>query len=209
MSAAVSHYASMTALLAAEDGDNYTIEVRPADAKVAILAPHGGQIEPGTNQIAGAIAEAGYRLYCFNGHRRGGENYDYLHVTSHQYDEPRCRELIAPCDIVVAIHGCADVDRSGATIYLGGRDDPLREAIGETLRQAEFKVAAFPNTPDKFKGQHLNNICNLGRRRAGVQLELPRSLRRSLVPAGGTRGARFQPFVEAIRRAIHRNATQD
>lgn len=39
-------------------------------ARVAIIAPHGGEIEPSTSEIAVAIAGDRYRLYCFEGLKR-------------------------------------------------------------------------------------------------------------------------------------------
>jgi phage replication-related protein YjqB (UPF0714/DUF867 family) len=45
----------MTALLKAESPDSYTFEIREPASDVAIIAPHGGKIEWGTNQIASAI----------------------------------------------------------------------------------------------------------------------------------------------------------
>jgi phage replication-related protein YjqB (UPF0714/DUF867 family) len=194
----MSKYALMTELLAREPAANYTIRVKTTESKVAILAPHAGKIEPGTGELATAIADAsGYRLHCFEGHRRS-ENYSYLHVTSHRYDEPQGRQLVAPCGIVVAIHGCAD-RAEGEEIYLGGRDVGLREAIGRELRGAGFGVPPFAATPEEFKAQHRNNICNVGQSRAGAQLELSLSLRRSI---DNERGERFSRLVNAIVRVI-------
>src|SRR5688572_4392375 len=112
----------MTALLANEDSASYDFQMRDPDSPVAILAPHGGLIEWGTDQIAEAIAGDDYNLFCFNGHRLGGENLYYLHVRSHQYDEPRCRKLIGPCSVVIAIHGCKNPARGEPLVYLGGRN---------------------------------------------------------------------------------------
>ncbi|WP_415927095.1 poly-gamma-glutamate hydrolase family protein [Mesorhizobium argentiipisi] len=47
-------------------------------------------------------------------------------------------------------------------------------------------------------GEHKNNICNRGINRAGVQLELPKSLRAALVENAERRAL----FAGAIRRAI-------
>jgi phage replication-related protein YjqB (UPF0714/DUF867 family) len=58
---------------------------------VAIIAPHGGKIEPGTSEIAAAIAGDDYSLYRFQGLRDRPR--EELHITSAKFDEPTC----GPC----------------------------------------------------------------------------------------------------------------
>jgi hypothetical protein len=77
---------------------------------VAIIAPHGGKIEPWTSAIATAIAADDYCLYCFEGRKRR-ENRD-LHITSTHFDEPQCLTLVSGCDQVVAVHGARATSKS-------------------------------------------------------------------------------------------------
>ena len=110
-------------------GRDYEIVVRRrAGSAVAIIAPHGGQIENGTSEIASAIAADEHNLYLFEG-IRASRNYFSLHLTSHLFDEPECLELIATCTTVIAIHGCA-----GTTpiVMLGGRDTALRDSLAQS-----------------------------------------------------------------------------
>jgi phage replication-related protein YjqB (UPF0714/DUF867 family) len=51
------------------EGVDFSIRVMPLETSAAIIAPHGGMIEPGTSDIAAAIAGNDYGLYCFEGLR--------------------------------------------------------------------------------------------------------------------------------------------
>jgi phage replication-related protein YjqB (UPF0714/DUF867 family) len=137
-------YQSMKALLAKESQENYNFDIITdgRSQRCAILAPHGGEIEWGTNQIAKAIAELGqYRFFAFNGHRKGGENRHYLHVYSHEYENDKtrlekkvsCREVTEPCDFVLAIHGAQNAPDNSRKVYIGGRDETLKIRIFNDL----------------------------------------------------------------------------
>jgi phage replication-related protein YjqB (UPF0714/DUF867 family) len=97
-------YPNFEMLPRAERADNFCIDCRRRPSPVAIIAPHGGKIEPGTSIIAAAIAADDYCLYCFEGRKCQGNR--YLHITSTHFDEPQCLTLISGCDQVVAVHGC-------------------------------------------------------------------------------------------------------
>ena len=172
-----------------EDID-FRICVTDRSSPVSILAPHGGKIEPGTSEIATAIAGDNYSLYVFEGLMSA--NNSVLHITSEKFDEPRARSLVEKSDIAIAVHGRRD-DGGGAT-WLGGRDTRLRDAIGASLKQATFDVALHHNLP----GIKPDNICNRGRTGAGVQLELPKSLRKELLQ----NPSRLQTFAVAVQSGI-------
>ena len=118
---------------------DFRVVVEDRHSPVAIVAPHGGKIEPGTSQIATAIAGNDYSLYCFEGIKRTGNA--RLHVTSSNFDEHRCLALIATCPIVVTVHGCTGADP--ATL-LGGLDHTLAAAIADALTQAGFTARPAP-----------------------------------------------------------------
>lgn len=190
-------YADMTELFAANvAGRDYRIHRRAAESDVAIVAPHGGSIEPGTFEIADAVAGHGYNFYCFEAITDG------LHVTSHHFDDPDCIRLVETCGYVVAVHGSEDSVANGRpdlTVAIGGRDMALGAVIRQELEQGGFAIG----DSSRFPGTHKDNICNRGRRRMGVQLEISRSLRDSLVKTmpEGT-GGLFSRFAFAIRRTI-------
>jgi phage replication-related protein YjqB (UPF0714/DUF867 family) len=145
------------------------VQRRP-ESPVAILAPHGGAIEAGTSEIARAVAGSEFNLYLFEGIRPAG-NYDALHLTSHRFDEPRCLALVSACDHVIAFHGCrGDTPRA----LLGGLDTGLKKLISEAIAAVgvESHLTGHP-----YHAVHPRNICNRGRRGAGVQIELTSALR--------------------------------
>ena len=61
-------------------GIDYCVLVRRAEPAFAIVAPHGGGIEPGTSEIADAIARQRWSFYTFEGLKRAGNG--VLHITS-------------------------------------------------------------------------------------------------------------------------------
>lgn len=172
-----------------EEGIDFRICVTERDSVIAIIAPHGGGIEPKTSQLAGAIAGDDFNLYCFEGLKKSG-NYAQLHVTSHHFNEPRCRELIFRCDTVVAIHGCQKPRGEQERICIGGRDEALKETIALRLRAAGIDVKTEGH---EFLASHPQNICNRGKTGAGVQIELTPGLRRR---------ERLQDIALLIREAI-------
>jgi len=108
--------------------EDYRIVVQDVGSPVTVIAPHGGNIEPNTAEIAKLIAGDHYNCYCFEGICKG--NNRRLHLTSHQFDEPQALRIISRSIAVVAIHACTG---NHARIYLGGLDTALRELIGRRL----------------------------------------------------------------------------
>jgi len=160
-------------------------------ASAAVIAPHGGKIEPGTSEMAMAIAGGSYSLYSFEGLR--SRPHRHLHITSTNFDEPRCLHLIATHKFVVSIHGLRGEHK---TVDLGGLDIGLRDAACQKLKDVGFIAKVVT------KGSHAalseRNICNRGQRRIGVQLELTRGLRIAVLQER----TRLAAFAQAIRAAI-------
>ena len=50
-----------------KEGKDYIINNRNIDSEIAIMAPHGGGIEPGTIDIADEIAGKDFLFYSFSG----------------------------------------------------------------------------------------------------------------------------------------------
>jgi phage replication-related protein YjqB (UPF0714/DUF867 family) len=85
------------------EGIDYRVCMIDRAAPVAVIAPHGGTIEPGTSELATTIAGESYSLYCFEGLRP--RPHRDLHITSTNFDEARCLHLIAKHNFVVSVHG--------------------------------------------------------------------------------------------------------
>jgi phage replication-related protein YjqB (UPF0714/DUF867 family) len=196
-------YRNFAALAGAERaGIDYDIRLRRAQPSFAIVAPHGGGIEPGTSEIADAIADETFSFYTFEGIKSQG-NAD-LHITSTHFDEPMCLTVLANTEVVVTIHG-EESDDEGAGVFVGGLDQPLGDRIRDELSDAGFDASRHPD-PD-LQGIEACNIVNRGLSGAGVQLELSRSVRQtmfeSLTKAGRKKTTeRFTRFVEAVRTAL-------
>src|SRR5512137_587512 len=73
------------------EGQDYRIRIELRDARVLIMAPHGGKIEPTTAQIAEAIAGIDYSFYSFEGLKTDSR---MLHIESHLFDEPRALQAV-------------------------------------------------------------------------------------------------------------------
>ena len=112
-------------------GIDYCVLVRREEPAFAIVAPHGGGIEPGTSEIADAIARQRWSFYTFEGLKRSGNS--VLHITSTCFDEPMCLILLSDTNRVVTIHG-EESDDDGEGVFVGGRDAELGTRIGALLR---------------------------------------------------------------------------
>ncbi len=182
-------------------GTDYRIRLRSSSPVFLILAPHGGGIEPGTSELAEAVAGEQLSFYAFEGLKRSGNA--VLHLTSTRFDEPLCRALLARCDSVVTLHGERGAE-SKAAVRVGGLDEALAERMQDSLARHEFHVSRAVGW---HMGRQPENLCNQGRAGCGVQLELSRALRESAFEsfsaAGRTRRTtRFHDLVQAIVGAL-------
>lgn len=172
MNSPAKHYKGYEDLTNAQiEGTDYRVRVHPvASSSIAVIAPHGGSIEQYTSEIALAVAGQNFNFYLFEGIRRSG-NYAALHLTSHRFNEPRCLALLAQCDHVIAFHGCG-----GETpqILVGGLDEPLKAAIAQAISALGIDTLLEGH---RFSATDSMNICNRGRRGAGVQIEMTMPLR--------------------------------
>lgn len=194
-------YKNFPALAACETcGRDFCRRFRRRRSRWAVIAPHGGGIEPGTSEIAQAIAGKDHSFYAFEGLKRRG-NKD-LHITSTHFDEPMALSIVAGASRVLAVHG---EDSTKAVVFLGGLDVATGRRLQDALERRGFVVRRHPN--GNLAGAAASNICNRCRSNAGVQLELSSGLRRacfrSLSRAGRrAKTRRFWELVAAIREAL-------
>ncbi|TXH80965.1 MAG: replication protein [Rhizobium sp.] len=189
-------YSSFSALRHHEcEGIDYRIRIEVRSSPVAIIAPHGGFIEPATSEIALKIAGESFSAYCFEGLDPARLHHE-LHVTSGNFDEPIAGGLIANFSIVVAVHGRADRG-DPQTSWVGGLDLPLRDRIVAVLCRDGFAAVARGNG-QPLAGMSPGNICNRGKRQAGVQLEIPRGVRDRLMEDE----EKLRRYAAAVRTAI-------
>lgn len=179
-------------------GLDYRIRCRTGPSAVAVMAPHGGEIEPGTTEIAEAVAGRDHGFYSFEAMKPSG-NMD-LHIPSTLFDEPEGLRMASGAATVLTIHGCREPD---PVVLVGGLDGRLRQAVASALEQCGFRVREDPRLP----GRSPANLCNRGRNGGGVQVEVSRGLRRTLFPGLSSADREtplpsFERFVAALRKAL-------
>lgn len=178
------------------EGFDYKINVLDRNSAVVVIAPHGGDIEPGSSEIAAAIAGLDLSLYDFRG-LRNTSGHGELHLPSHKFDEPRCLQLVETAETVVAIHGRKDGD-DVQRVWIGGLDvQRCRRTMTELTKAGFGAVVREPG--ETLAGTAVSNICNRGKRRMGIQLEIPKALRTQLKDDGVLREAFAKAVIKAVR----------
>jgi phage replication-related protein YjqB (UPF0714/DUF867 family) len=180
--------------------EDYTIICRDLHSGVAIMAPHGGGIEPGTVDIADTIAGDSFTFYAFKGLKRIGNK--VLHLNSNIFDEPIAVKVSHEADIVVSIHGSRGAEEM---VLVGGRHEQLKQAIMMALKTGGFKASICEI--QGLRGIQPDNLCNRCKTGKGVQLELSRGLREKLFYQLGHRSLRvktvlFFRFVDIVKGVL-------
>jgi len=183
-----------------KEGKDYLILSRNADSAIAVMAPHGGGIEPGTLDLADEIAGKNFLFYSFTGIKKRGNS--VLHISSTSFDEPSALEIACNANTVITIHGCSDKDE---IIYAGGRNHELKLVISEKLTANGFKIKN--SQQDELKGKSEYNICNRCRSGKGIQLEISSGLRQKMFNFIGSiptecKTEIFYRFVRTIREVL-------
>ena len=192
----VDAYNSVAELL---DRERHHIEIDnrvDGRSRIAVLAPHAGEIEPFTGEIARAVAGKDHRFYRFVG--KAPEGNSRLHVTSTRFDEPMLRSVLQGARTAISIHGAAG-DEDAVTL-IGGVNRTLAAEIRKYLELAGFAVM---DAPAYLSGTDPRNVVNRVPE-GGVQLELTARLRQDL-RKGFLRKVRFDCYVQAIRAALAEN----
>jgi phage replication-related protein YjqB (UPF0714/DUF867 family) len=196
-------YAKFEALASGEPDGSYAVIPHDIGSRIVVAAPHGGGIEPGTSEIARAIAGTVFSCYLFEGKKASGNS--ELHITSSNFDEPKCLSLLRRADIVLTVHG---EDSESDVAFLGGRHTAAAASVRAALEQNGFTVKE--HTDPCLRGIHPQNICNVGRMGAGVQLELSVGLRKSLFRSLSRTGRkepkpRLAQFADLVRQALQKD----
>jgi phage replication-related protein YjqB (UPF0714/DUF867 family) len=164
-------YANWKALSSVEkENIDYRVEVIDRDSPISVLAIHGGRIEPGTCELALAVARNQMNTYLFQG-LKAGDNFS-LHITSAHFDEPKALNLAARSQLCISIHGF-----SGTTpaVCLGGGNAALAERVAQAFRKNHLPFAVnYPCT--EFPGSSPRNIVNRCEKQ-GLQLEFSAAAR--------------------------------
>jgi len=184
-----------------KEGEDYVILCRETNSKIAVIAPHGGGIEPGTVDIADAVAGSEHTFYAFKGIKKTGNR--ILHINSNKYDEPEGLRISKHAHIVVSIHGCRGRKEM---VLIGGKNRKLKQIFMFQLREAGFN--AVVSEVCGLLGKNPKNICNRCKSGKGVQLEISRGLREKMFDNLSHRSSRkktvvFYDFVSSLRSVLY------
>ncbi len=185
-----------------KENSDFQLFINNTGSRIAIIAIHGGDIEPGTSEIAKSIASEDLTCYCFEG-IKNKENKKYLHITSTKFDEPNCIEICKKSTTIVTIHGA---DGNGKIVYVGGCNK-LKHRIIKKLKNDDFDAR---EDITNHSGRSNKNICNKGLLKKGLQLEISNGLRKKMF-RGLKRNDRkftteiFDNFVKSIRFVLSEN----
>lgn len=139
------------------------------------IAIHGGAVEPPTSQLAAYCAGTTGAYYSFEA--LSDLTADTLILPAVTFDEPFAQVNVANSTRTISFRGVEDQRENEEVVYISGLDDVLVALVSQELTTAGF-VTDTP--PLHFEGSDPQNIVNKNRLRAGVQLDLTRSLRKSL-----------------------------
>lgn len=193
-------YANYGELSAAKvQGTDYKIASRNTASDLAIVAIHGGMIEPGTSELADAIAGSAYNFYGFYGTMKS-DNFS-LHITSTNFDEPIARSLVHNSKRTLSIHGYSSSDK---ITYVSGLDKVMVNKVKASLKAAGYQVA---DPPGYLAGTSSSNIANDNLNHAGVQIELSTGLRSTFFSGLSSSGLQtktpeFAKYVNAIKSGL-------
>ncbi|MFH0068472.1 poly-gamma-glutamate hydrolase family protein [Peribacillus sp. NPDC056705] len=180
---------------------DYHIEATKRNSNILMMTPHGGGIEIGTSELVLFSANGIFSEYAFEGWRTS--NNHELHITSTNFDEPICLDMVGETEHIIAFHGYSDTVNKHTMI--GGRDSNAKQSAFEALTAAGFSCEIVP-VGGYLAGSDPDNICNKGTKRMGLQLEISTAQRYAFFGTN-TRAERrnttlpeFHNYVEAIIR---------
>lgn len=168
---------------------DYRRFIQEKNSPVTVIALHGGSIEPGTAELARAIAGDDFSLYVFESLKPIGDN--KMHITSYRFDDPLCLRVVARAQTVVAIHGCQG---HAGRVFVGGLDEKLKSEAISALQLAGYTAC---EDLSHHAGKYHRNICNRGITGKGLQLEIDTTLRRKMFhdDAGSDLGSPTHDFT--------------
>lgn len=182
------------------ENEDYAIFHREGDSGIAVIAPHGGGIEPGTIDIADALAGSEHVFYAFKGLKKTGNR--ILHINSNRFDEELGVRICRNAAMVISVHGSGF---STELIHVGGRNEKLKQKTTDALKTAGFNAEI--SEIQGLRGIQPENICNRCRSGEGVQLEISRGLREKMFDHLDHRHLRmktkfFYQFITIMKKVL-------
>jgi len=172
------------------EGQDYIVTVQDSSAPMSVIAPHGGAIEWGTEELARDLALSGMNLYLFESRLCKGsdsigvqeglcqkDRFGNLHLTSHHFDDPRAVALAEKSLFCVSLHGYGSREDSVGVMF-GGLSEDLKKRMLKAFKEGLPEVKIVP-PKHGLAGAHPKNIVNRCQEQ-GVQLEFSPAFRMKL-----------------------------
>ena len=180
---------------------DYIVDVQQPSQEMALVAIHGGAIEPLTGEIVTAVAEDRYSRYVFDGRREN--EIEALRIPLSRYDEIRLKALLQRSLAAVVIDGSPEKE---SVVHLGGGNRPLLAHVRAAMEKLGYAPERLTLPGASYTPSRLYNWPQRG----GVLIELSRGLRQSLLEGpldarfrdAEARNERFQALVDALQGAI-------
>lgn len=187
---------------------DFKVTYRPGAKSFLITAPHGGNIEPGSTEIADAIASDKFGFYAFNGLKRDSSD---LYLPSTSFDEPELVRVTKNYGTTISVH---IIEGSERLVYVGGRFRQLSSAISQVLAGKGYPVKPLPETSVAYNMSNFINKTAVG----GVQIEITTALASEMFRGPITsdrirqdpsrRTAEFTKFTDTVKLVLQRTTIQ-
>lgn len=135
-------------------GRDYRVTVNDAQSDVVVLSIHGGLIEPNSSELAQAISsKLHYSLYDFAAHGTAAclgtlNDFNRLHITAANFDDPAAVRLVGRHKKAVAIHGYNDSrGNEPGTLCVGGSSTKLVQAFIAAVNQRKSRFTLYSLRP--------------------------------------------------------------
>jgi phage replication-related protein YjqB (UPF0714/DUF867 family) len=175
---------------AAEAAGELVERLADGGGRLIAIAPHGGDIEPFTDdqaeQVRVLLAAEGASSWLCRGWRPGGGTVDRWHITSADL-APACFPELHTVIGRGFVHAVAFHGSGGSEVLVGGgpASADLQQAIATAIRDATHLVVRVAPGDDRLGGNDPRNVVNrlTAGGANGVQIEQPLAARRSHGPA--------------------------
>lgn len=177
------HYKSFAELTSANvRGRDYQIEIAKRPSPYLVMSFHGGEIEPGSTELARELAQDRYSFYSFIGiknNERDAVSFTSsdLHLTSTRFDDPELLGMARDAQFSIALHGFGGTE---ADFCVGGASVTQRKNLVKILSEKFPSLRSCELCCPPYNGTSLKNPVNASRE-AGVQIEIGPSVRKRIL----------------------------
>jgi phage replication-related protein YjqB (UPF0714/DUF867 family) len=177
------HYRNFQELAASNlEGRDFAIVQKESPSEILVMAFHGGLIEPGTSELAEAIAGQDFDYYGFKGFRDSELDQESftaadLHLTSARFNEPELMKKTESATFCIGIHGFGGEE---ADFCVGGSNVTERQRLVRELSEKFPGLKSCELCCPPFNGVARNNPPNKCRD-GGIQVEMSPKIRRRIL----------------------------